>query len=211
MDDTRQRLLNAAGQTFAEKGFEATTIREICRLADANIAAVNYHFGEKEQLYIEAVKQAHCHRGEMPQFDWTDETPPERKLEDFLRDMMSMMVDDESPSWHIELMMREMARPTAACTELVRSFIGPMFDLLNQIIAEILPVGTPAGVRHLHAFSIVGQCLLYRYHRPVGRLLIDEGEFRSLWNVDKLTRHITDFSLAALRSAARTSDAEAAP
>lgn len=211
MDDTRQRLLNAAGQTFAEKGFEATTVREICRLADANIAAVNYHFGEKEQLYIEAVKQAHCHSGEMPQFDWNESTPPERKLEDFLRDMMTMMVDDESPSWHIELMMREMAKPTAACAELVRSFIGPMFDLLNQIIAEILPAGTREGVRHLHAFSIVGQCLLYRYHRPVGRLLINEEEFRLLWNVDKLTRHITDFSLAALHSAARTSDAEAAP
>lgn len=184
-------------------------MREICRIAGANIAAVNYHFGEKEQLYIEAVKQAHCHRGETPQFTWTETTPPESKLEDFIRDMISMMIEEESPTWHLELMMREMARPTAACTELVRSFIGPMFELLLGIIGEIVPEGTPLEARRLHAFSIVGQCLLYRYHRPIGRLLISEAEFRSLWNVDLLTRHITDFSLAALRSSARPPVAEA--
>jgi len=210
MDDTRQRLLDAAGQTFAEKGFNAATVRDICKLAGANIAAVNYHFGEKEQLYIEAVKQAHCHRGEMPEFAWTSQTSPEQKLEDFVRDMMTMMLDEEGPSWHIELMLREMARPTAACTELVKSFIGPMFELLCEILAELLPHGSPVETRLLHAFSIVGQCLLYRYHRAVGRLLVTEEQHRTLWNVDVLSRHITQFSLAGVRASAAPA-IEAAP
>lgn len=211
MDDTRQKLLDAAGQTFAEKGFDGATVRDICKRAGANIAAVNYYFGEKERLYIEAVKQAHCHRGEPPEFHWTPQTPPEEKLEDFIRDMMTMMLDDEGPSWHIELMLREMARPTAACTELVRSFIGPMFDLLSGILGELLPSDAPPESRLLHAFSIVGQCLLYRYHRAVGRLLVTEEQHRALWNVDRLARHITEFSLAGVRASASRLTTGAAP
>jgi AcrR family transcriptional regulator len=57
-DDTQQRLLEAAGQVFAERGYEAATVREICQRADVNIAAVNYYFRDKERLYIEAVKSA---------------------------------------------------------------------------------------------------------------------------------------------------------
>ncbi|MGA9754367.1 MAG: TetR family transcriptional regulator, partial [Desulfobaccales bacterium] len=51
-NETRQRLLEAAGEVFAKKGFRNTTIREICRRARANLAAVNYHFGDKERLYL---------------------------------------------------------------------------------------------------------------------------------------------------------------
>jgi AcrR family transcriptional regulator len=58
-EHTEQRLLEAAGQIFAEKGFRAATINEICTRAEANIAAVNYHFDSKERLYVEAVRHAY--------------------------------------------------------------------------------------------------------------------------------------------------------
>ncbi len=53
--ETRQRLLETAGQVFAEQGFRAATVRDICRRAGANIASVNYHFGDKERLYSEVL------------------------------------------------------------------------------------------------------------------------------------------------------------
>ena len=97
-------------------------------------------------------------------------------------------------------MMREMARPTEACTERVQSFIGPMFELLLSIIREILPPGTSLETLRLHGFSVVGQCLLYRHHRPIGRLLIGEEDFQKLFVVEHTASHIAAFSLGALQS-----------
>src|SRR6185436_11294059 len=45
--DTRQRLIDAAARLFADQGFENVTVREICKASQANVAAVNYHFGDK--------------------------------------------------------------------------------------------------------------------------------------------------------------------
>src|SRR6266566_7215778 len=58
-DTTRQRLLEAAGQVFADQGYRQATVRDICARADANVASINYHFGDKEKLYSAAVRYAH--------------------------------------------------------------------------------------------------------------------------------------------------------
>ena len=57
--NTRQSLLEAAGEIFGKKGFWSATHEEICSLANANTAAVNYHFGSKENLYVEAWKHSY--------------------------------------------------------------------------------------------------------------------------------------------------------
>src|SRR5262245_1943802 len=56
--ETRERLLKTAARLFAERGFKRVTVRDICRAARANVAAVNYHFGDKEGLYREVFRLA---------------------------------------------------------------------------------------------------------------------------------------------------------
>ena len=196
-DDTRQKLLEAAGQGFAEKGFKAATVRDICGRIGANLAAVNYHFGDKERLYIEAVKAAHCSRPDDPSLAWPTHFAPEDKLRAFIGYLLAHMLDDQRPRWHAQLMMRELAEPTSACVELVDAYIRPMAQKLGEIIGELIPADTPPRQRIMIAFSVVGQCLFYKVHEPISVLLVGEEEYRS-FTVERLADHISAFTLAAI-------------
>jgi TetR/AcrR family transcriptional regulator, regulator of cefoperazone and chloramphenicol sensitivity len=194
---TKQRLLEAAEELFAMKGFDGTSVEEITRQAKANRAAVSFHFGGKERLYIEAVKFAHrnCISG-APLPEWPAGTPAAERLGGFIRTFIARMIADLSPE-SAQLMMREMVQPTAACVEVVRDYIRPMADVLVGILAEMLPPEVPYARRYLLGFSIVAQCLFYRTHRPVAALLMGEDEFNRL-DLDVLTDHVTSVSLAAV-------------
>jgi AcrR family transcriptional regulator len=196
-DDTEYRLLQAAGELFAEKGFDGTSVREICQKAGAaNVAAVNYYFRDKEHLYIEAVKSA-CSRGDenFPYPDWPGGTPPQQKLRDFIRVLTDRMFGN-SPPWARRLFLRELSHPTEACSEFVQKVVRPNADLLASILTELLPK-VPPRKRSLIAFSIVGQCFFHRFAQPIVTQLVGEEEARN-YDTALLAEHIADFSLSAL-------------
>src|SRR3954469_4041424 len=89
--EPRQRLLEAAEDLFAQRGFDGATVREICDRAGMNVAAVNYHFGDKQALFVEAVKSAYaCATAGLPP-TWPPGTPPVEKLRTFIRMMATVM------------------------------------------------------------------------------------------------------------------------
>ncbi|HVS40488.1 MAG TPA: CerR family C-terminal domain-containing protein [Gemmataceae bacterium] len=196
-DDPRRRLLETAGRIFAEKGFDGATVRDICRQGGVNIAAVNYYFGDKERLYIEAVKSAACGSLEAQSLPaWPADTPPVVKLRDFIRVMVGRLMNPDKPAWHARLMMRELTEPTAACAEWVEEYVRPHAAVLKDILAELLPPGTPDFQRFLTGFSIMGQCLFYMHCKPVVQLLMGSEYARITPQV--VAGQVTDFSLAAL-------------
>jgi AcrR family transcriptional regulator len=207
VEPTRQKLLDTAGQLFAAKGFQATTVREVCQAADANIAAVHYHFGDKERLYIECVRLAHCQQ-DVTRFDWPDGMSPQHKLAAIVTHMLSLMLATDRPQWQVELMVRELARPTQACRVLVEEFISPMFSQLLAVVSEMFPANAPLLIRQQAAFSVVAQCLLYRYHRPIGQLLIGEQQFQQLLDAETVSQQVIAFSLAGIRQCALQCGAE---
>lgn len=198
-DDTRNRVLYAAGPIFAEKGCDGATVREICAAAEANLASVNYHFRDKETLYLETVKLAHRLRlQQVPPPAMPAGAPPEEKLRRFVKSMLSRMLGTRELGWQTRLMMREMLHPTAACKPLVEEFIRPLLNQLLAILDELLPDDTPEHGRYQTAFSIVGQCLHYRVAREFVALLVPAAERQAHYSIDQLADHITRFSLSAL-------------
>jgi AcrR family transcriptional regulator len=208
-DTKRERIVVAAGELFAEHGFDGTTVRDICQAADANVAAVNYYFGDKQRLYVEAVVRAHRWRMERVKLpEWPADTKPEQKLADFINTFIRRVRSGPGDTWHTRLIMREIGNPSAACAELVQSSIRPQFEILISILGELLPDETNTEKLRLTAFSIVGQCLFYHFADPVIRNLLDVNEYAAL-DIDKLAEHITEFSLQTIRERARFSRAGA--
>ena len=197
-EGTRAKLLEAAGEEFAAKGYEAASIRKICDRVGANSAAVNYHFGSKEQLYVAAVLEAHRCGTELLPEELFREASPAEQLRRFIHHFLgNVLVISREDSWHQALILREMLQPTASASEtLVREAIRPRFERLRGILRRICPEADERRLAAL-AFSVVGQCLHYRVAGPIPRRLVGDEVYESL-DLEFLTDHITTFCLAAL-------------
>jgi AcrR family transcriptional regulator len=196
-EPTKTRLLEAAGEEFSARGYEGATIRSIAQRAGANIAAVNYHFGDKESLYVQVV--LHAHRSAVPHepHEMSESLSPPDRLRTWIAQMLRQVLGMEAyPTWHHDVMMREMLRPTRASETLVREVIGPRFQRLRSIIAAICP-GLDARALHAFCFSVVGQCLFYKMTRDMASRLIGREAFGAL-DQEYLARHISGVMLAAL-------------
>ncbi len=198
LDQTKARLLEAAGREFADKGFEGATVRSICDRAGANLAAVNYHFGDKERLYAEAVMEAHrCGTRQMP--DAMLDLAPAEALRRYIHHFLTNVAALKQETWHHTLMLREMTRPTRASVILVEEAIRPRFVRLAAIFRRICP---DADDRRIHAlaFSVVGQCLHYKVSRDISEQIVGPEAFARL-DLEYLADHVAHLTLAALGQA----------
>jgi AcrR family transcriptional regulator len=201
--ETRARLLNAAGEVFAEKGFKSATVREICQRATANVAAINYHFGDKHRLYTQVLRFSHaCALDRHPSdLGMNDRSTPEERLRVFIHSFVQRVFDDGRPAWQGKLMSREMVEPTKALDYLIRQEIGPRRDQLKQTLRQIIgPAASEKLLRHCIQ-SIVGQCAFYHHARPMIERLYPEQKFDSK-GVSERAENIYQFTLAALRGLA---------
>ncbi len=207
--DPRERLLMAAEELFAHKGFDGTTVREICDRAGMNGAAVNYHYRDKESLYIEAVKHAHrCSAAGMGGVTVDPAAGPVDRLRGVIQQLVEQMTAPVRPT-ALQLLMRELGQPSDATRAVVEDFIRPMATVLTAVLRDLMPAATD-DQRWMIGFSVVGQCLFYRQNRTVMGLLYGGSDGLTAAVV---TAHVTRFTLAALGHAApypTTPPAEAA-
>ena len=198
-DPTRDRILQAAGKVFAERGFEKATVRDICSAAEVNLGAVNYHFGDKQKLYVEVLLCAHQDFDKkVPLPQWSESDPPEQKLSDFVRTMMYRLLLAEGLPWQAQLLTREMVTPSEACRELSEKSIKPIHALLVGVLRELTPEETSETDLEKTAFSVIGQCVFYKMHAPVVETIVTEEQRADHFQPDQLAEHITRFTLSAL-------------
>ena len=201
---TEQRLLAAAGEIFAEYGYRGTTVRQICKKAKANVAAINYHFGDKDGLYLAVLRHLNrVHQQKNPiDSGLRSKATREAKLCAFISALLHRMLDDDSPDWHMKLMAREMIEPTHALDAMVEESVRPLQKELEAIVREFLGRAAADETVRLSALSIASQCVFYHHCRAIISRLFPEQKY-GLRHVDKLVDHVTRFSLAALNNSTR--------
>jgi AcrR family transcriptional regulator len=204
---TRERLLTAAGEIFAEKGFRDTTVAEICRKAGTNIAAVNYHFGSKEVLYREAWRhafhesiEAHPPEGGVP-----ETAPPEERLQAQVSALVRRMTDRNNRAY--SFLYREYANPTDLLA-LIRKEIKPIQQRTRRLLRELL--GPSVGEKEILfcEMAIIGQCTNpMLVHGRLEQLNGGKEALRIIDDIDAYARHIVEFSLAGLAAVRRKAEA----
>lgn len=196
---TRERVFRTAAELFAEHGFKRVTVRQIAAEAGANVAAVNYHFGDKAGLYAAIVDEAIAMMRETGTLarQAGEGLEPREQLRAFVRVFMTRVMAAGRPTWIHRLMTREMDNPTDFMTRVVREVMEPRATYLGGIVAALTGIAAsdPRVLRIVA--SIQGQ--VFVFVRPMPAKL--PAAWKSmLLDVDAAVDHITTFSLGGMRA-----------
>ncbi len=201
--ETRDRLLNAAERLFARRGFKDVTVREICREARANVAAVNYHFGDKLGLYRETMQVAiDAMRDATEAARRAGEgLPPDEQLRAYITLFLRRLLAPGHESVH-QLVNREISDPTPALDDLVEQGMRPRLTFLAGVVAGIMGCD-PKDKRVLRCvLSVQSQSIMYARHNVVADRLGFKFQPTPA-QIDEVARHIADFSIAGIRAIGR--------
>ena len=195
---TRERLLQVASELFAEKGYAGVSISEITGKAEANKAAVNYHFGSKEKLYQEAWRHAHERITEQipPDGGVSEDRPPEQRLRGRIHSGLQRAMHGDAIEFRI--MRNEMANPTGLLHQVIEDTIGPLRKATQNILAELLgPKATDMDIQ-LCELCVVSPWLHFKHHKHATKHkglapVIDEDM------LEPVADHFTAYALAGIR------------
>ena len=167
-ETTQQKLTKAAIKVFAEKGFRDATVRQICKQAGtANINAVNYYFGSKEQLYKQILELVFAEYDKQAPKNFPDKTPKEQ-LEIYISTFCKILYQEgESDSDTTAILVEEFTKPSPFLEEMVDTFNRPRVKRLLKIIKGLLGEGATDDMARDCLVSVSGQLLYYSFTRPV--------------------------------------------
>lgn len=198
-----RRILDAAGETFVRDGFRRATVRDICRKARVNVAAVNYYFGDKAGLYKATLDHFRGVAFEKHPFD-TDAAfvgRPDEALRAFIRVFAFRVLDEGRASWFGRLVAREYIEPSAALDGLVGEIIRPTYLALASIVGAFFKRNPGEDIIRLCCMSVISQSLFFLYARPIlDRLFAIKG-FEP-HEVEQIALHIWRFSVKGIREIA---------
>jgi TetR/AcrR family transcriptional regulator, regulator of cefoperazone and chloramphenicol sensitivity len=201
--ETRARLLEAAADVFVEFGYRSATLREICRRARANNAAVNYHFRDKQRLYLAVVEHLleQTEDRTSPQ-DFDPTIPPDEKLRAYIRTMLRLLLGSGRPTRLLKLMSREMVEPTPGMDLIVEIGIRPLNQAAGQIVQQLLG---PTADEQLVADcvgSVLAQCVSFHHSQAIIERLAQHRLYDEA-TIEHLADHVTEFSLGGIRALAQ--------
>jgi len=169
--DTRLRILQAAAETFALRGYKGTTLREICAKASANVACVKYHFGSKAELYLAVFHWLFSKiDGMLPDVDPAaihSEADWRQALHRWVTAMLDAVVSPcPRDRWRVLLFWRERGNPTEVLPFIHERFYRPILTRLEGLLRLGLPRDVDEADLRIWTISTLAQCTVYIQHSP---------------------------------------------
>ena len=201
-DRTKDRILDEAEALFALRGYDAVSVREITGAANCNLAAVNYHFGNKQNLYLEvfrsrwlprAVRIQKCFRESLAA---NSTVTPESVVESLAQAFIAGPLSEEERRRHHQLISGEMAKPTAAFKMVTDQALRPLFDNLLKDLRSAMPDDIEEEKLALNIFSVFAMVLYFNFARPL--ISSFTGRDYDAAFKKRLVDHIVDFSINGL-------------
>ena len=199
---TPERILAAAAEIFGREGFKAATVRRIADAAGANVAAINYHFRDKEGLYA-AVLEDLFEKGfsRFPADSGvTDDSPADERLRSFIRAMFHRLLSREGwgglagPG---RLIAREFLEPTPSFEPIIEKYIKPHKEMLIGILIRLMGRTPPPEVLASCCLSVIGQCIYYALGAPMIQRLTEHSQPTES-NLDRLADFVWRFSVGGI-------------
>ena len=201
---TRQRLLEVALRQFADRGFKGVTVRDLCREADANVASVNYHFGDKLGLYREVVERALDGVREDATIVVDEGADPAQRLRHYVRTLLPRLASPSGEAvWVQKLMRQEMNDPTPLAPWIADLVVLPRIRFLAEAVAELIGTDPEDPRVRRCVVSLQAQCLFYM---PNNFRKVAVPGWRDLTPEDiaVAAEHIAEFTLAGIERVATT-------
>ncbi|HNW61295.1 MAG TPA: CerR family C-terminal domain-containing protein [bacterium] len=199
--DTRHSLLAAASEIFAEKGYRDATIAAICEKAGANIAAVNYHFGDKQNLYVETWR--HCFtesiKAHPPDGGVAENAPAKTRLQGQVTALLQRIADEKN--YEFIIVQKERANPTGLLHEVMRRDLRPLQKRMDSVVRDLLGPQVKDDQVFYCVLSIISQCIdPMAVQRGVqSRPGSKEGP-PAIADIAAFARHVVAFSLAGMQA-----------
>jgi AcrR family transcriptional regulator len=195
---TRERILKAAQRLFAERGYEATSVRAIVAKARVNQAAINYHFAGKDGLYREVLRAAFraLTEHQLAHAEEAKTMSREKALAEFVRDQLRPLLARDEISRHIRIFNWEAVRPTAVFRKLMSEEAAPFMGLAVDLVRRFLPEADQRTLM-VAAVWLIGQCNIFvrnseQLANPPVSLALDEAA------VERLAELVSAWAVAGL-------------
>lgn len=214
---TKRDIVVAAGELFAEHGLEGASVRTIAKKAGVHIAAINYHFGSKENLYLETLRYVVLCGGDVrPGWVPLDDARMNSTeglieiIHEVVKEHFEAYFSPDHPEWHVKLIFRSFLEPSQPMHVLTEELFKPDQEALRELFHRARPDLTALQTR-LWAITLTGQIAMFLFCKaPILTILAKDTydpEF-----IEAAARHVAQTTVDALglaRSERITGDAAA--
>lgn len=198
---TRSALLRAAGKLFAGKGFEGTSIRDICTEAKTNVSAINYYFGDKIGLYKAVIEYGINLGNELYP---SPQRLPDEDHQSFLCRQIEVVLrrikQTSGSKWHEQIVRQEMLLPRKEIREIIdRQCAEQDYDMLYKTLRLIEPLASDYSVMEstIYLMAILGFHVMLLPHL---KGIMSSFDKKNITEIKSSAKSIATFVVAGLKA-----------